>query len=164
MIRLGPIFEKNKKFPITRTFQDHVKANPDDAYAAGFFDGEGCVGISSNKNKWGCSLFINLKQKKGFTDILERLKSVYGGTVSHRKDNSGADWFAYGKTAGDFLNKIFTYSVVKKEQIIVALAFLDLRRIYPRRLKSNGMWLERPPEFKKMQAFYIDEIKRLKRI
>lgn len=98
------------------------------AYLAGFFDGEGYVGISSDHPKWKNGdvyyrLRINVAQKNPV--VLLRLKSIYGGTLHQGKDGVWK-WYADGKMGCSFLSDIFPFLVIKKQQVELALEFQSL--------------------------------------
>jgi hypothetical protein len=95
------------------------------AYFAGFFDGEGCVAIYVHK------YVVSITN----TDVrpLKRAKELWGGTINVQKRETlqGAlqdlrRWSVYGRNSREFLNAILPYLIVKKEQVNIYLAILDL--------------------------------------
>ena len=104
------------------------------AWVAGFFDGEGSVIVEYSKSPesypgWRTSLHATLTQTS--LPCLELVQSRLGGTVK-TSDNRTADtrrwavqytWSVRNQNAIDFLKKIAPYSVVKKEQIELALTY-----------------------------------------
>ena len=110
------------------------------AYAAGFFDGEGCVLVSRHKNKFSLGGFnhhLSMTIAQQDRRPLELLCQAFGGTYERsgwRYDENGnvldkgrdrgvLRWKLVGRKAMEFLAAIEPYSVVKKDQINVALQF-----------------------------------------
>ena len=98
------------------------------AYLAGFFDGEGYVGISSDHPKWKKGgvyyrLRINVTQKNPV--VLLKLKSIYGGTLHQGKDGVWK-WYADGKMGCCFLSDILPFLQIKKQQAELAIEFQSL--------------------------------------
>ena len=91
----------------------------DIAWAAGFFDGEGCVRFRNNK----CQ-FIKWSQKE--VEALSRLKRLFGiGSI--RKSTSANrstylhEYFLFGRDAVIVLALMLPYLTVKREKAIEAL-------------------------------------------
>jgi hypothetical protein len=102
------------------------------AWAAGFFDGEGCVLVSERKNQTIYQLFVSVTQQD--PTALHLLKQRFGGNVTPDKTavigyerKRGAvlcwRWKSTSSVAHDFLKAIEPYVVVKAEQVRVALAW-----------------------------------------
>lgn len=94
-------------------------------YAAGFFDGEGCISIGNN-GSISCGI-VNTN-----IEILEMFKEIYGGSVSPRKQKVNKEqfvWRVYGETAISFLETIIDILVEKQSQAIVVLAFYQNRQL-----------------------------------
>lgn len=110
------------------------------AWVAGFFDGEGSVIVEYSKSPessrgWRTSLHATLTQTS--LPCLELVQAKLGGTIK-TSDNRTADtrrwavqyiWSVRNQNAIEFLQKIYPYSVVKKEQIGLALTYpmFDIR-------------------------------------
>jgi hypothetical protein len=104
------------------------------AWVAGFFDGEGCVIVEHSKSPdstrgWRTSLHATLTQTS--LPCLELVQSKLGGTIKV-SDNRTADtrrwavqytWSVRNQNAIEFLRKILPYSIVKKEQIELAVTY-----------------------------------------
>ena len=104
------------------------------AWVSGFFDGEGSVIVEYSKSPecnygWRTSLHATLTQTS--LPCLELVQSNLGGTIK-TSDNRTADtrrwavqytWSVRNQKALEFLQKIEPYSVVKKEQINLALTY-----------------------------------------
>jgi hypothetical protein len=99
-------------------------------YIAGFFDGEGSIGIYGRKNRYnGACLRTQLTQNKTQESlyILSNLKEVYGGNISEQKTLSGGikyNWQLNPKGVKTFLEDIEPYLICKKPQAKLALYWL----------------------------------------
>jgi hypothetical protein len=109
-----------------------------DAWAAGFFDGEGTVGVyrqyvTRRRGEIVPYYGIQLSVVQVDPEPLEALVARYGGKVSRHKTNSAKGkerakhtWRAGSKDAmRRFLMAIRPYSIGKRRQIDLALGFLD---------------------------------------
>ena len=104
------------------------------AWAAGFFDGEGCVIVEISKEK-GCrhgyrtSLHATVTQTS--LPCLERYLVKFGGSIktsdtrtpNGRRWSVQYTWVVRNEKAADFLRAIHPYAVVKHEQITAALKY-----------------------------------------
>jgi hypothetical protein len=104
------------------------------AWAAGFFDGEGCVIIelsSSPKSTYGQRTSLHATVTQTSTPCLQKYVDRFGGsikTAQHTCPNSSRwavqyTWSVRNEKAINFLREIYPYTVVKKEQIEVALKY-----------------------------------------
>lgn len=103
------------------------------AWAAGFFDGEGCVLVSPRSNGKFHSLFTSVTQQE--PTALHLFKQRFGGNVTPDKTATSDSyerkrgavlvwrWKASSTEAYAFLKAIEPYCVVKAEQVRVALEF-----------------------------------------
>ena len=102
------------------------------AYAAGLFDGEGCVRIAKSQAKKKAkspqySLIVKVTQKDG--RVMDWLKGNWGGTVlimhktNNQDENFRYDWFLNHNNAAKFLKDILPFLKIKKEQTQLALRF-----------------------------------------
>jgi hypothetical protein len=108
------------------------------AYVSGFFDGEGCVSMQAyyQKGKYEdnprISMQLNLTQIS--VEVLEYVKKEFGGRIHlHSKPNSRHKdcyrWTVSGKkNMKFFLESIVDYSIVKKEEILLGLEFIETLR------------------------------------
>jgi len=97
------------------------------AYFAGFFDGEGYVGVShSEKNKY---MVLSVTVTQNTLPVLEMLRERFGGNIifpKHYYEKAGKasyTWAIYSETALNFLNTIKDFVIVKKAQVEIALQF-----------------------------------------
>ena len=98
------------------------------AYFAGIFDGEGSVGIY---NKGGRRLTLHVTMSEPLGILL--LHREYPEATFYTKLPKGAKKYQYvfelqGFKAHDFLKDIKPYTIIKHEQISVALSYLVHRR------------------------------------
>lgn len=102
------------------------------AWAAGFFDGEGCVLVSERNNHKVFQLFVSITQQD--PAALHLLKQRFGGNVTpdktaakgyERKKGSILcwRWKSTSSVAYEFLKAIQPYVVVKADQVELALTW-----------------------------------------
>lgn len=122
------------------------------AWMAGFFDGEGSIGLkveirNFNGIKFGRRICIVNTRR----DILEIFKKYFGGSVLERKhfqNYTGSEnwkpiysWQVHSRLAVDFISRIYPYIRLKKKQ---AELFLDYDKhfrnysLYNRRRDKKG--------------------------
>lgn len=104
------------------------------AWAAGFFDGEGCVLVEMSKEK-GCRHGVRTSLHATVTQTslpcLQLLLERFGGGIAtaEHKTPTGRRWAVQyrwsvrNENALSFLNEILPYVVVKKEQVQAALTY-----------------------------------------
>ncbi len=107
-----------------------------DEYIAGFFDGEGSVGIyprswDRTKTFRYYVLVVSLGQTgKLGKELLESLQEKYGGSVYENKQNGKKKvmwkWNVSANKGAKFLEDILPYSYIKKEEILRCLEFQKL--------------------------------------
>ncbi len=103
------------------------------AYLAGFFDGEGCIYASYNRNPHPARknaspprYYIAATVTNTHYPILALFKAFFGGGISYKSDDSKcAHWRVSARDdLTYFLTAIQPYCIVKAEQIKIALVFL----------------------------------------
>lgn len=101
-------------------------------YAAGFFDGEGCVVLNTTGSE--DRVYANGRLKIGNTDPrpLILLEDKWDGTI--RVQNSGGEgrrrafeWAVGGDEGVEFAKSILPHVVIKREQIELFLDFMGTR-------------------------------------
>lgn len=120
-------------------WQEHLRQfqDTDLAWAAGFFDGEGCIGIRHKKRPANKAAWFVLEVCIVNTNeaALRRIKSIFFGTVHKRKKVEGRQqifsWQSTSKAAERFLQAIEQYSLVKNKRIRLALEFRGLGQKKP---------------------------------
>ncbi len=103
------------------------------AYVAGIFDGEGSVSLRKNKrkNRKHCSYFIDVAIWNSSEELINEVKSLYGGFKSTRIDKKGRRkvyyaWRAASNIAMSFLRDVYPFLIVKKERAEIAMEFQDM--------------------------------------
>lgn len=110
-------------------------------YIAGFFDGEGSVGIYKNSSKKypGFYLRTQITQNKGkeVEGLMLFLKNAYGGNLGEQKTLSSGikyNWQLGSDSAVRFLEDIKPYLILKKKQAEIAIAWQKQR---PARVRDS---------------------------
>lgn len=98
-------------------------------YAAGFFDGEGCVNCSVNK---GGSPFVRILVVNTNIEVLEKLQETWGGDInanykSKEHWKQAYTWRLSHSAAAKFLEDISPFLIVKEQQAKLALEFVHIR-------------------------------------
>lgn len=142
-----------------------VSEDLDMAYLAGFFDGEGHVGIYERSDKQNGGSF---RLEVGVTQCdprpLYRFQEYFGGAVRLARPQKGTvkDLHVWRLSTLDekekFLSAMDQWCRVKSSQVGLALEFIGVLRSKDRKSRS----LE-PCEVR-IRRKYADEIKRLKRV
>ena len=113
-------------------------------YIAGFFDGEGSVGIY-HANKTVPFPRTQVTQNAGgqFEAVVNELIGRYGGNASVQISASGRpkfNWQLSNKKAAKFLESISEHLVLKHEQALIAVGWHNLR---PKAERNDRGWLVR---------------------
>lgn len=139
-----------------------------DAYAAGLFDGEGCMRINhrirkSNLNSKTVyheySELVTISQRDG--RMIDWLKENYGGNCylisrkNHERFSSEPiyAWIATNSQARNFMQKILPYLIYKKDQVAEAL-----------KLRVNERRIRQEPKELIFREEIMAEVKRLKKV
>jgi len=104
------------------------------AWAAGFFDGEGCVLVEQSKEsrcKHGIRTSLHATVTQTSLPCLQKYLEAFGGSISTseyitpngRRWSVQYRWSVRNEKAVNFLMAIQPYSIVKAEQILVALRY-----------------------------------------
>ena len=95
----------------------------DRRWLAGFFDGEGCVYLQSMKRvnrqlpRYALSIHLTQNDKA----ILDEVQKEFGGTVYQHSGRKCYRWRVVSRNALDFLLAIYPYSILKRDQINLAI-------------------------------------------
>lgn len=106
-----------------------LPAEIDMAYIAGFFDGEGCVGIYYRKKNKDRNFVLQIALVQNASPsarhLLGSISLRFGGYVASRypAKREALAWTATGLRAYYFLSQICPYLRLKKEQAEVAMAW-----------------------------------------
>ena len=101
-------------------------------WSAGFYDGEGCILVTSNPTKTRFTLVSSVAQQD--PEPLRRLKKRFGGgvntdigaSIGYSRKNGNAliwRWKVSGANAYDFFLAIEPYSITKRSQLQLALTW-----------------------------------------
>lgn len=139
-------------------------------YCAGFFDGEGCVGIRANKT--GCT-FLCVTINNTNREVLELFLKQFGGLFyNYRKATDkwkeAYMWRIHGIGAKKFLDLIYPHVIVKKQQVKLALEYFEFsqkpkeERCTKRKIEnSNLIHFERTQETKQIEKDFVNEMHKL---
>lgn len=101
----------------------------DAAYAAGLFDGEGCILISRNPSG---SYWLQVRVTNTNRDVLEWFKARFGGCIGvqgaargHKRARPCWYWSQYSNGAAAFLVEVMPHLIIKRKQAKVAIQFQD---------------------------------------
>ena len=97
----------------------------DERYAAGFFDGEGCIHIARNVRVILSGCFV--------PGLLERFVERWGGKVSSavwskNTCRPGVRWEITGPKAARFLDDVFPHLIEKRKQAELAREYLAYKQ------------------------------------
>lgn len=109
------------------------------AYFAGFFDGEGCISIATQRSEWKDKPIKNYRLEcvVGSTNhwIIELMKFQFGGAVyCDRRDNHPVShrpfwrWMICSKQALAFLREVYPYLRLKKPEADIAIKWQEKRK------------------------------------
>ena len=89
------------------------------AYIAGFFDGDGYIGLSSDRK------LLHIVATNGVKAPIQLIADTFGGNILERYPPKGRRieyrWQRKGFPAGEALEKFAPYLVAKKEQALLGL-------------------------------------------
>lgn len=99
-------------------------------YVAGFFDGEGSIGIYKAYYRGNCvgyRLRTQLCQNRGeeANELMAQLSATFGGSASNQQKK--LNWQLNSEKAAEFLRQILPYLRMKKIQAEVAIAWQEAR-------------------------------------
>lgn len=94
------------------------------AYIAGFFDGEGCIGVYRNGRYYNAFLRIEIANVDRTS--LQFVKSILGGSIIDKPPTSERckmcyRWKLGGTLAAEALEKLLPYLIIKKERAILGI-------------------------------------------
>ena len=129
-----------------------MPSETDYAYAAGFFDGEGCITASTKSN--GC-VALNVSIGQRVVLPLQRIQQTFGGSLSFVENKHKGVWLLWwnNNDAYNALSKMLPYLVLKYEQARLAIEFVDLG-------KGQGVRLEDSSRTRRLAI--VTELHRLK--
>lgn len=118
-------------------------------YIAGFFDGEGSIGIYLNGAKYGRTLRVQLTQTvtPQSTDLMTALRDRWGGSLcpfNKALRRSAWNWQVSAASGYAFLLEVRPYLLLKADEADVALRWWANRAL--RRRGPDGRWMPMLPE------------------
>jgi hypothetical protein len=132
------------------------------AYAAGFFDGEGCVYMartrpmsSANRPAFQLQTIVTNTNREPLEWLQQRWRG-YIYAMSERQNGSrpGWQWRLQGsRQAGAFLRDLYEFSIEKRQLIDIALRFADLQATHNNRYGRKHM-----PEdvYRQQEALWLE--------
>jgi len=110
------------------------------AWAAGFFDGEGCVHAGIEDGPRGLRTHLMVVVAQVVPAPLVALQARWGGSLRDQPRRNPRHrhqwrWLLVGKNSGPFLAEILPYLRVKREVAALALAYIPL--IHQRRIRVS---------------------------
>ena len=106
---------------------------PSIEYFAGHFDGEGCLYMSRHNNGWRLKATVSACH----LPVLEYYKATFGGVIRDvtrgAKNKTLWNWSLYSHPhLLAFLEAVEPFSLEKKAQIVVGIAWLRARQTFPK--------------------------------
>lgn len=102
------------------------------SYAAGFLDGEGCIGIQCTLHEERAYYGLHVQINNVNEDVINWLWQNYsGGYKSTRKSDVNKNrqqsysWDIQSEPAYQFLQKVYRYAIVKRKQVELAFSFMN---------------------------------------
>lgn len=138
---------------------------PSLSYLAGFFDGEGSIGIYKNGRRTGWTLRVQITQTISVrsTELLTVLRGRWGGSLcpfNKKLRRAAWNWQVSAKNGYLFLCDIRPWLLLKADQADVALNWWS-NRLPPQRGK-NGRILLASPEVRAANELAARTLKELK--
>ena len=97
---------------------------------AGFFDGEGYIGILKRKRKtWNIEYFIQISIGQIDGGVMDWVVENFGGHLHKVKRDGSYYWVISNKDAYLFLKQITPYLIYKKPQAELAIEFYENRKL-----------------------------------
>ncbi len=94
-------------------------------WAAGFFDGEGCISIQKQQKQTRLYYYMSVSVYQNDCRPLDDFLELFGGSIL--PEAPAQKWRASGRTAAAMLSEMLPYLRVKREQAITAIAFQERR-------------------------------------
>lgn len=135
----------------------------DAKYIAGFFDGEGSLGIYRSKNGFVLRTQITQNESKVALELFYHLVSTFCGScaaMSKKRHNKGIIWQTSGLLAVAFLRTVLPYLRFKKLQATIAIAWETQRPRISRDAKGR---MVAPLRDNRLDEAVAQTLKKLKR-
>ena len=104
-------------------------------YIAGLFDGEGCIVINKRKLPSGSyTYWLGATLTNVHLPVLLRIMNIFGGSIKTAKGKIGPiyRWETGANVTVRFLEEIYSFLVIKKDEAFVAINFQQRRESYGR--------------------------------
>lgn len=102
--------------------------NATEIYMAGFFDGEGYVGMGKRLRGNYTEYFIQISIGQNDGKTMDWIKDNFGGNVYLVKRDNSYYWTISNKAAYTFLKRIEPYLKYKRPQALLAIEFCEGRQ------------------------------------
>lgn len=106
-----------------------------DAWAAGVFDGEGCVHIARvapRTDQQRVRFALRLKVSMAHEATVRRIHALFGLGSFHEQHRAGYrdcwTWVVQSRQAGVVVERLLPYSITKHSELLIARAFLATPR------------------------------------
>ena len=120
-------------------------------YIAGFFDGEGCIGIYTNgSGRFHLRTQLTQNKTPESAELVSYLKTKYGGNAASQPSKNGKikyNWQLNCQLAATFLKDILPFLVLKKHQAELAIEWADKKP--PIQRDKRGRIMSQSEKFKK---------------
>ncbi len=127
----------------------------DNIYMAGFFDGEGYIGIQKRQRGKYTEYYLVISIGQNDGKQIDWVQKNFGGFVHRVKRDASFFWIARDLVAYKILKRIVPHLKYKKPQAEIALKFYEEREERKRRISKE--------EMDRRESLLL-ELKRLKRI
>jgi hypothetical protein len=133
-------------------------------YAAGFFDGEGCVQINPKKSQPN-TFVAEVRITNTNLEVLEWHRTRFGGSIGVQPPNKKVKknkkcwyWSTASLIANAYLKTIVPFLVIKREQVQIAIDFQARVKRGCNRLTSEEI------ETRRAMSVRVDELKKLQHL
>lgn len=112
-------------------------------YLAGFFDGEGWIGIAIGSRDGECMLRMTVTNTN--LEFLKRVHAIYGGrlSVQLRQQSKWKDYCCIHwshRAAARLLEQIGPYLILKRPQLTLALELIAMKALPRAERRTSGSW------------------------
>jgi len=105
-------------------------------WAAGFFDGEGCISIGKPSGPKSTHYRMTVKVAQKIDTPLKVLQRYWGGSLWCDERYGSWQWQVCGENASNFLMDVLPYLIVKRKHAKLAISFQSRREIQGRHVAN----------------------------
>jgi len=167
ILALEPIIDNKEQiygYTVNQLLEEIQRLNKElpYAYIAGFFDGEGYIGTHTSKKKNSSVISLEISITNTNFEILIKMKKIFNGNILQKTkiENNKQVW-AWSIDRIDekkfFLEKIYPYTTVKRQQIEYGLKYLELTTDSRGKGKVSS-------EEQKIREFFADKLREMKHV